>query len=1087
MAVDMADPRWFLAYSLSERLPAGGSPGDTDNARGRRRLDRWREEPAFIAKPELFDAYLAAHDVDADVLVELLGETDEAVRSRFRGAPEYVRTIERAWRDRQPPAIDADGADDHHDHHHPHAGFTDLVQPLVDDGARRIRTAVHDLCAQSPSPYIDPKLLADQLCVPPAAPLQLLVGRVLVLELNVLRIEQRLAGDTPEQRFQDFTRRLRDPEYALGVLTEYPVLARDATRIVDNWVEARVEFATRLVADVAAVAARLAEAGPPGVVTDVSLGAGDSHRGGRSVGIVRFGNGTRAVYKPRSLRVDIHFRRLLEWVNQRGADPAFRTLWVLDRGEYGWTEFVAARPCHDMDALRRFYTRQGGYLALLHCLAAVDFHYENIIAAGEHPVLVDLEALFHPEDDEVPGDLTVPAHALRALRDSVLSVGILPRPILYRDDDEVGGVDFSGLAGAAGQHTPTPVATWEDIGTDQMRLVRRRLEIGGGQNLPRLDAGDHHALDFGDDIVAGFQATYRLIRRHREALLAADGPLAAFAGDEVRVILRATRSYAQVLQESRHPDLLRDALDRDRFFTYLWLQQQWSGHGVPIAAAEQAQMSRGDIPIFTTRPSSRDLVTGDGTVVAGVLGTTGLDRARERIAALSETHLAQQTWFLRGSLAALAIGEGQGRWSGYKVPLAGAPAPTERFVAAARAAGDRLMLTASTGENTISWLGLTFVADNYWQIGPTGIDLYSGLSGIALYLGYLGDVTGERRYRRAAEVAAHVLVEQIGRLDDTPDETLDRLTVGAFNELGGPVYALSHLGVLWHREDLLDAAVAMVPALRRMAPGDQALDIISGSAGAVLALLSLYAARPAPEVLDAARTFAATLVRRAEQARDGIGWRGAMNPNAALAGFSHGASGIAVALARLDQVLGRRDHAGLVRGALRFERSLYDPANRCWLDLRETTPDEYTMIAWCHGGPGIGMARTDLLGYLGDDEILDEDLDNAVAGILEYGFGGDVITGTGNHSICHGDLGNLETLLLAARARGDDELAHRTALVGSSILTSVEQEGWLCGVPLGAETPGLMSGIAGIGYNLLRLAMPERIPSVLLLEGPRQR
>jgi hypothetical protein len=31
-----------------------------------------------------------------------------------------------------------------------------------------------------------------------------------------------------------------------------------------------------------------------------------------------------------------------------------------------------------------------------------------------------------------------------------------------------------------------------------------------------------------------------------------------------------------------------------------------------------------------------------------------------------------------------------------------------------------------------------------------------------------------------------------------------------------------------------------------------------------------------------------------------------------------------------------------------------------------------------------------------------------------------------------------------------------------------------------------MSGVAGIGYNLLRLAMPERIPSVLLVEAPRR-
>jgi lantibiotic modifying enzyme len=34
------------------------------------------------------------------------------------------------------------------------------------------------------------------------------------------------------------------------------------------------------------------------------------------------------------------------------------------------------------------------------------------------------------------------------------------------------------------------------------------------------------------------------------------------------------------------------------------------------------------------------------------------------------------------------------------------------------------------------------------------------------------------------------------------------------------------------------------------------------------------------------------------------------------------------------------------------------------------------------------------------------------------------------------------------------------------------------------ETPGLMTGVAGIGYGLLRLAAPLRVPSVLALAPP---
>jgi lantibiotic modifying enzyme len=34
------------------------------------------------------------------------------------------------------------------------------------------------------------------------------------------------------------------------------------------------------------------------------------------------------------------------------------------------------------------------------------------------------------------------------------------------------------------------------------------------------------------------------------------------------------------------------------------------------------------------------------------------------------------------------------------------------------------------------------------------------------------------------------------------------------------------------------------------------------------------------------------------------------------------------------------------------------------------------------------------------------------------------------------------------------------------------------------ETPGFMVGLAGIGYQLLRLAEPENVPSALVLAPP---
>jgi lantibiotic modifying enzyme len=89
-----------------------------------------------------------------------------------------------------------------------------------------------------------------------------------------------------------------------------------------------------------------------------------------------------------------------------------------------------------------------------------------------------------------------------------------------------------------------------------------------------------------------------------------------------------------------------------------------------------------------------------------------------------------------------------------------------------------------------------------------------------------------------------------------------------------------------------------------------------------------------------------------------------------------------------------------------------------------------------------------------------------------------------NHSICHGALGNIEPLCYAARVLDDPQYHKHVEERTAMILNSIEEYGWRCGIPSGLETPGLMSGIAGIGYALLRLAAPEAVPCLLTLEEP---
>ncbi len=74
--------------------------------------------------------------------------------------------------------------------------------------------------------------------------------------------------------------------------------------------------------------------------------------------------------------------------------------------------------------------------------------------------------------------------------------------------------------------------------------------------------------------------------------------------------------------------------------------------------------------------------------------------------------------------------------------------------------------------------------------------------------------------------------------------------------------------------------------------------------------------------------------------------------------------------------------------------------------------------------------------------------------------------------------------ILLLRAGAPRDLVEPRA---AAVLASVEALGPRSGTPLGVETPGLMAGLAGVGYGLLRLAEPGRVPSILALELPKER
>src|SRR5262245_8584489 len=503
--------KWYEALTLNERIQlvlSSKSEPLIDRELAEKRLRRWRAQIPFD-KDSYFRRRLESSRLTENDFSRLLGTSSREMMKHLSRMPFWLCEIERIYRDwstasarNNPPEI----AD---------LGLLIIAEPILMEGQRQIRAGLATLTERYREVPFE-RIAVENLLLPNLLKrLSSVAARTLVLELNVARIKGQLKGETPEERYQDFGRRLRDPDILLRIWQEYPVLVRHIFRIVENHVRYSLEFLNHLCADWDEVCGLFFPEDCPGVLRSISFGAGDTHCEGRSVGIAEFTSGFRLVYKPRSLAVERHFGELLEWFNQRGHRPRFRRIKILDRENYGWVEYVIPHQCREPEQVSLFYRRLGALLALLYLLDATDFHAENLLAAGEHPVLVDLEALFHPRIDHL-NDSAVLEFSNSSIDQSVLRVGLLPQQIWINEEGE--GLDLSGMGGVSGQSIPFAVLMTEKFGTDEMRLTRKRMELGSSSNRPALNGKEIELVEQTEDIIQGFSSIYRMIIEHRDEL-----------------------------------------------------------------------------------------------------------------------------------------------------------------------------------------------------------------------------------------------------------------------------------------------------------------------------------------------------------------------------------------------------------------------------------------------------------------------------------------------------------------------------------------------------------------------------------------
>lgn len=859
-----------------------------------------------------------------------------------------------------------------------------------------------------------------------------------------------------------------------------PVLLRLLASLTRQWIEATAEFLRRLDADVDVVRCELLTRAAPSPVSTVEMGLSDLHNFGRSVYIVRFADGGSVVYKPKDLTVDVAWFGLISWLNTRNAPIDLRASRVLPRDGYGWSEFIIHGDCPDREAATRFFRRAGALLCLFHLLVGSDMHEENMIAAGEYPVPIDLEMLLQTSDS----GLATGEPALRAvktaqkkLQDSVLATGLLPG--LMRTPDTamlaLGALNEK-------QSSESWEIAWRQINTDAMVPVQGSRTLRQTVNLPNLYGTAVRITDYRAHLWEGCESYFHFIRGRKSELLADDGPLVTFAAASVRQVLKPTQFYGLLVQRLRnyrdmgdgamwsaHLDFISRLADWDKDSEALW----------PLVAAEHGALADLNVPFFVHAANDGCVRDGGGTTTAASGFIPGLDVARQRIAELDEARIAWQLDVVRlttmtslsdpvtnAANRELSARPDKSQELDHTMVLDWANRVVERLAARAIREGDGA-----------AWIGLDPLADGGgWQLAVLGNDLYGGAPGVALFLAAHAHVAGVTSSRELA-LAGLASVRHI--INSNRAAHLARvLGIGGASGLGSLIYAFTSIARLLDDKTLIDDAHSVARLLTDdVIASDKVYDVIGGAAGCILGLLKLHRETGDAHVLDRASACGRYLLRHRRKDSDGNTlWRHLSERP--LAGFSHGAAGFAYALAALARSSGVEAFAAAARDCLAYEHTLFSPERGNWPDLRKlgTEKETHWPCQWCHGASGIGLARIGMqrFGDTGLDVM--PDIKVAVETVRR-------LRPLSIDTLCCGNLGNAELLAEAADALGQRELAVLASTRLRGVLIAAAKSGafgWEAGGD--DENLGLFRGLAGVGYTLLRRLAPEMVANVLIWE-----
>lgn len=910
--------------------------------------------------------------------------------------------------------------------------------------------------------------------------------RTIILELNIAKENEKLIGENKYERYEYFTEHYIE-EHFWDILEEYPVMLRLMVEAVNNWVTATFEFIKHFYDDIHDLKKYFFISD---IITKVDLNISDSHNNGKSVIIVHSENGKSVVYKPRTLELDEKFQETIKLFN-RLTNSNLYTYKVIDKRDYGWSEYISYESCSSELDMQNYYDELGKLLFILYVLRGNDVHYENIIAHGKHPVLIDIETIFHNKmvdkihrgaDDKI----------YETIENSVRRVGILPNIIWGRGKDI--GVDVSAMTNDESKEIPIETASILDILTDEMRIDYKRSVLEKKNNTPFIKNKVVDTFQYKQELKKGFINSYRqFLSEDSKKILLKD--VDKYNHKESRQILRATQYYSSLIQLSFHPDFMRSGLDREMLFSKLWTQVEEENKLKRISGIELLSLIKNDIPMFVSKIGTFSIEDKDNNKVENFYKETSINLVKKNIADISEEDLRFQILMITTALnydpKYNFINNKELRHDRILKIIKKSSdlelKKSELIEISEKIANHLIELSYIGDNNDISWMDMNIVGEktNDWNIVPVGMDLYNGISGILIYFIYLYKETKNHKYFQVIEQCFETIRGYFNKRDKYKD---NKILFGGFSGETPIIYALiileKELNEYFDSDELELMRSKIINSCEKSLINNQEHDVIIGSAGVILILLKYYEHVKDKKILSLAERYADKIMKDSIKIENALAWKSSFAKQP-LGGFAHGTSGIIFAFAKLYKYVKNDSYLEIIEKGMKYEDMLYRDSVKNWSDRRETDDgiryddlENHIPVAWCHGASGILLSRL----YIKNLEIpltesrkssIDSDISNAIETSLKFGFGR-------SHCLCHGDLGNIEILNYASRVVDKRKIKEKCDIYMEYIKEDLMKGNWKCGIPYD-NSPGIMVGLAGIGYGVLKVYNPT-IPSILILE-----